>query len=107
MQQVQHDARAGGADRMAQRDGAALDVQALLVEYSPRRGAQMLTAIVGVVPCRQAGQYLGGKGLVDFPEVQVIQPQLMALQNRAGRVYWTQAHLRGVQAGPLRVDDAS
>src|SRR5579875_3710699 len=70
--QLQHqggdDPRAGGADRVAEGDGAAVDVDDLFID------AQR--------PDRVDGD--GGKGLVDLPEVDVGDLQAGLLQRLAG-----------------------
>ena len=55
VQQRHRDARPGAADGMAERDGAAVDVEALAIE--------MEFAI--------AGQHLGGKGFVELDEIEI------------------------------------
>src|SRR5581483_4891717 len=74
VQQVQHDARAGSADRMAERDRAAVDVELLGVE--PAHGAvqpELLAAVALVLPRGEAAEHLRGEGLVDLPGVEVVR----------------------------------
>ena len=70
------DPRAGGADRVAERDGAAVHVQALGVE------AQLAVA----------GQHLGREGLVHLDEVEVVEAQRQVLEQPLHRRHHADAH---------------
>src|SRR3546814_13758658 len=70
------DARAGGAQRMAERDGAAVEVGLVEVEAE----------FVG------AGQRLRGEGLVQLDDVEILHGQTGALQGLEGRRHRTHAH---------------
>ena len=93
---------------MAQCDGAAIDVEFAHIQLAERAVRTEFVAAVGIVlPRLDAAQHLRGEGFVDFPGVQVVQREVVALQDRRRGVHGAQAHLRRVEAGPLRVvDDA-
>src|SRR5690606_31464549 len=104
--QVQHNPVATGPDRMAEADCTAVDVQAVAVECAPRGLApEGGAAEVGVVEGRQAGQDLRRKGFVEFPQVDVIQRQLMAREQVRDAEHRRQSHDGGIQCGPLAVED--
>src|SRR5690606_39561689 len=58
VQQGGHDAHAGGAHRMAERDARTVDVELVLVVP---------------VPALEHGQHLAGEGLVEFHQVHVLE----------------------------------
>ena len=93
---------------MAERDGAAVDVELVLVQRA--QGciqAELLLAVGGVLPRGDAAEHLRGEGFVDFPGIQVVETQAMTLEYRRCRMHRTQAHLRRVQSRPLRIEDAA
>src|SRR6266849_903007 len=105
---MQHDARTRGADRVPKRDGAAVDVELRLVELAHRAiEAQFLAAVFVFLPRREAGEHLGCERFVDFPGIEVVELELVALEYRRRRMHGPEAHLRRVEARPLRVDDAA
>src|SRR3989304_3500274 len=72
MQQVEHNARTAGAHRMTQTDTTAINIQARRINRAHcRLLSQLFLAIFTVLPCLKTGQHLGGKGLVDFPVIDV------------------------------------
>ncbi len=88
--QRRHQLGARAAQRMAQRDGAAIDVQ-------PRRiGAGRL----------QPGQRHRGEGLVDFEQVDVVDLHAGALQRLLGRRQRRFQHDHRIAADHGHVDDA-
>src|SRR5437588_4532218 len=102
---MQNDSCTGGPHRVAEGDGAAVDVQPLPVELAQVAvEAELLPAVLVVLPRREAAEYLRGEGLVDLPVIEVVQPQAVALQDRRRRVHRPKAHLRRVEPRPLRVD---
>jgi len=104
---MQNDSRAGGAYRMAEGDRAAVDIQFILIQRTQRTvQSELVAAVLLVLPRREAAEHLRGEGLVDFPIVEVIQAQAMALQDRRRRVHRPEAHLRRIEAGPFRVHDS-
>ena len=108
LERVQHDARAGGADGVADGDGAAVDVELAAVE--PPEGAvepEMRLAVVVALPRGEAAQHLRGEGLVHLDRVDVVPAEAVALHHRRDRVHRPQPHLRGVERAPVRVDDAA
>ena len=72
MNQGRENLRAAGAERMAQRDGAAVDVDP--------RGIELELA--------DAGDGLGGKGLVQLDQVELIDGQAGALRAPSGWRVW-------------------
>src|SRR6185503_3912281 len=69
-QQVQHDARARSAHRVAERNGAAVHVQSFLVYFAQGSiKAKLFAAVLLVLPRREAAEHLGGERLVDLPVV--------------------------------------
>src|SRR5437764_643646 len=70
LQQMQHDARARRTDRVAERDRAAIDVELALVELAQRAvEPELFTAVLVILPRREATEDLRGERLVDFPVV--------------------------------------
>ena len=103
---MQDDASTGSADRVADGDGTAIDVETFLGNCAKRsRQVKLLSAVLVRLPCGEAAEHLCGKGLVDFPQVDVGQREPLALQDRRCRVHRAKTHLRRVKAGPLTVDD--
>ena len=77
---MQHDARTARADRMAYADAAAVEVEPLVRHFAERaRQPQMLAAIGRRPPRRETAEHLRGKCLVDFPVVDVVKPEPVAL----------------------------
>src|SRR5256885_2981904 len=106
-QQMQHDARARGADRVAERDGAAVDVQPVLIELAERAiEAKLLAAVLLVFPGGEAAEHLCRERLVDLPVIEIVEAEPVALEDRRRRMHGAEAHLRGIEAGPFGVDDA-
>src|SRR3977135_2570578 len=67
LEHVQHDARAGCSDRVAERDRAAIDVQLRAVELAEGAvEAEVLLAVRIAFPRGEATQHLRGEGLVDL-----------------------------------------
>src|SRR2546423_7847655 len=106
-QQMQHDARARGADRVAERDGAAVDVQPVLIELAERAiEAKLLAAVLLVFPGGEAAEHLRRERLVDLPVIEIVEAEPVALEDRRRRMHRPEAHLRRIEAGPFGVDDA-
>src|SRR5262245_32649290 len=60
LEEVQHDARARGADWMTERDGAPVDVQLLLIQITQGTiQAELLPAVLFIAPGGQAPEHLG------------------------------------------------
>src|SRR5256714_192869 len=78
------DARARGADGVSQRDGPAVDVDALLVD------AQHADRVQGH----------RGEGLVDLPEVDVARLPSRLLERLLGRAGGARRHVRGGGCAP-------
>ena len=79
-----------------------------LARSSLPRGAikpQDLAAELFVVPGRQASQHLRREGLVQFPGLDVLKRQFVALQQLGRRHHRPQPHDRGIERRPLAVDD--
>ena len=81
----QGQAGTGGAERVANGDGAAVGVQARVIKGD----AELLAA----------AQYLGGKGLVDLDDVHVVQAQPGAAESFLAGFNRTQTHDAGGNAG--------
>src|SRR5260221_14563416 len=108
LQEMQHDARARGTHRMAERDRAAVDVELLFIQRAHRAvETELLAAVFVVLPCGQAAQHLRGKCFVDLPVIEIVEAQAVALEDRRRRVHRAEAHLRRIEAGPLRIEDAA
>src|SRR5580692_12853566 len=70
--EMQHDTIAAGADRVADADGAAVDIDPVARDCAGRTvEAERVAAEFGVVPRREAAEHLGGEGLVEFPQLDV------------------------------------
>ena len=82
-QQVAHQARAGHAKRVADRDGAAVDIEPLA------GNAQLALAI----------QRLRGKGLVHLPQVDVLHCEAVARQQLGHGKHRADAHFVGLATG--------
>ena len=67
---------------------------------------ELLAAIGFVLPGREAAEHLRGEGFVDFPIVEIVQTDAVALEDRRRGMHRTEAHLRRIETGPFRVDDA-
>ena len=67
----------------------------------------MLAAIVIRLPCLDAAHDLSGESFIDFPGIQIVEPKIVALQDRGYRMHRAKAHLRGIKTGPLAVHNAA
>src|SRR5256885_7798279 len=106
-QQMQHDARARGTDRVAERDGAAVDVQPVLIELAERAiEAKLLAAVLLVFPGGEAAEHLCRERLVDLPVIEIVEAEPVALEDRRRRMHRPEAHLRRIKARPFGIDDA-
>src|SRR5882672_5045511 len=106
MQQMQHDARTRGAHRVAERNGAAVDVELFAIELAQRTvQTQLLAAVLVLFPRSEAAEHLRRERFVDLPGIEVVELQSVALEYRRRRMYRSETHLRRVQARPLRIDD--
>src|SRR4029077_9605271 len=104
--EMQHDAAAAGADRMAGADDAAVDVEAVARDTAGGAGGtQRVAGELVVLPGGEAAQHLRGEGLVDLPKLNVGQGQILALEDRGGAIDRTQSHYRGIERRPRAVDD--
>src|SRR5690348_7142588 len=108
LENMHHDANAGCADRMAERDRAAIGVELLGIDRSERAAqAELVAAERVVLPCAKAREHLRCECLVDFPRVDILKTEPTALEQRRDGVHRTQTHLGRVERRPLRIDDAS
>src|SRR3954468_18629929 len=93
---------------MAERDGAAVDVQPVLVELAERAlQPKLLAAVALVLPRGEAAEHLGGERFVDFPVIEVVQAEPLAFEDRGRRVNRSEAHLRRIESGPFGIEDAA
>src|SRR6185437_6964774 len=107
-EQVQRDACTRCANRMPQSDRAAVDVEPVRVDAAERaRQTQLVAAECIVLPRAKTGDHLRGECLVDLPGVDIAEAETVAREQRRGRIYGAQSHLRGIERRPLRIDDAS
>src|SRR5690242_8835606 len=90
VQQRSRDANSSAADRMAQRDGAAVDVQAI--------GTKAQLAITR--------DHLRGKSFVQLDEIDLGKRELLSLEQRAHCRNWTNPHNLRRDSDDLVVDDA-
>src|SRR5260370_24755900 len=99
---MQNDPGTGGSYRVAEGDGAAVDVQPLDVQLAHGAvEAELLPAVLVVFPGREAAKHLRGEGLVDLPAIEVVQPEPGALQDRRYRMHRSKTHLPRSEARPL------
>src|SRR5256886_17264709 len=81
------DARAGGAERMADGDAAALRVHLAAVDRAQRlRALDPGAAAIPGFPGLQRAEHLRGEGLVDLVDVELLQPDAGALEHLRHRV---------------------
>src|SRR5207248_7920284 len=96
-----------GADRMAERDGTAIDVQAVFIDLAERPiEPELLAAVPLVFPGGEAAEHLRRERLVDLPVVEIVEAEPMALEDRRRRMHGSEPHLRRIEPRPFRVDDA-
>src|SRR6185369_564840 len=88
---VTGEALAAHAVGMAHRDGAAVDVQAV------HRDAQLVGAI----------EHLHGEGLVELPQVDVVDAEAQTLEHLGHREHRTDAHLVGLAARDGEAEEAA
>src|SRR3984957_14077923 len=104
--EMQHDAVAARADRMADADRAAVDVEPVARD---RAGgaveAEHLAAELGILPCRETTEHLRREGFVELPQLDVAEGKLMATQQRGRAVDRAEAHDRRIERRPFAVDD--
>src|SRR5262249_21549025 len=104
--EMQHDTIARRADGMAKADRAAIDIEFRLVDLT--RGAveiENLPAEFLVVPGGEATEHLRGEGLVQFPSLNVLQSEIVALEQLGRRQHRAKAHDRWIERRPLAVED--
>src|SRR5438132_5410926 len=107
LQHVQHEARARGADGMADRDRAAVDVELAAVELAERAvEPEVRAAIVLALPRRETGEHLPREGLVDLHRIDVAPGEAVALHERRDRMHGAEAHFRRIERSPMGIDDA-
>src|ERR1700730_7183675 len=103
---MQHDAIAAAAYGMPEADRAAIDVEPGRIDLPGRAvEPQNLTAEFFFVPGGQAPQHWRRDRLVQFPRLDIPERQFVALQEFGRRQHRAQAHDRGIERGPLAVDD--
>ena len=71
------------------------------------RQAELVAAERVVLPRAKAGDHLRGERFVDFPRIDIVEREPVALQQRRRRVHGPETHLRGIERRPLRIDDAA
>src|SRR5580700_1422820 len=81
--QMQHDAIAAGADRMADANRATVDIEPVGRDFSRgTRQPERLAAEFGIVPGGEAAEHLRGEGFVQFPQLDVAERELVSFQDR-------------------------
>lgn len=104
--EMQHDAVAGGADGMTERDRAAIDVEPVTVDLTSRAvKPEDVPAEFVVVPGGEATEHLGGEGLVQLPGLDVLNREAVALKQRRCRHHRTEPHDAGIERRPVAVHD--
>ena len=92
---------------MAERNGAAVHVQLALVQRTHRAiEPQLFAAVLLVLPRREAAEHLRGERLVDFPVIEIVEAEAVALEDRRRRMHRAESHLRRIEPGPFGIDDA-
>src|SRR5690349_11844511 len=70
LEEVQHDARARGADRMTERDRSSVDIELVVIQRSKGSvEAEFFPAILFIAPCGEAAEHLRRERLVDLPVI--------------------------------------
>src|SRR5258708_5359552 len=93
---------------MAERDGAAVDIESLLIQRTERAlETKFLAAVLLVLPRREAAEHLRGEGFVDLPVIEIVQAEAVALEDRRRGMHRAEPHLRRIEPGPFRIDDAA
>src|SRR5215470_9216207 len=104
--EVEHDAVAARAHRMAEADGAAVDVELVAFDAAGRSvEAQNLAAEGVVLPGGDAAQHLRGEGLVELPQPDVAERQRMPAQDGGGAQHRAEPHDGWIERRPFAVDD--
>ena len=81
---MQNDAVPACADGVAEADRPAVNIELIPVNFAERLfKTKNIFAEVFVLPGGQTGQNLSGKGLVDFPQIDIFQAQLVFLEERS------------------------
>ena len=105
---MQDDAGTGGSDRVTDGDGATIGVELVRINVAERLWqAKLRAAVIVVTPGGEASQHLRGEGFVDFPGVEIVQSQTVALQDRRRCVHGAKAHLGWIEGRPLAIDEPS
>src|SRR6202035_4950375 len=95
--QMQHDTIAAGADRMADANGAAVDIKPVARDHSRSTWkAERRTAELVIVPCGEAAEHLCGERLVQFPQFDIAERELMAFEDRGRAIDRAQSHDGGI-----------
>ena len=104
---MKQNARARSAHGVTHGNGPSIDIQFFLIKSGHGRGkAQLVLSIAAFLPGTQTANHLRGKGLVNFPKVDVLHLELMALQKWGCRMNGAKAHLRGVKPRPLKINQS-
>src|SRR6516164_398299 len=104
--QMQDDAVAACADRMANPDGAAVDIEPVALDAPCRLIEMQQLATEGVVlPGGKAGEHLRGEGFVQFPERDVAERKAVPAQDFRSAQHRSEPHDGGFERRPLAVDD--
>jgi hypothetical protein len=105
LQQVQDDACAGRADRVTDRNRAAVDVETIVRSVpSPRQPSCSRQYSSDSQAARQPSTCAAKASLISQRSMSS-SAKPMALQDRRRRMHRAQSHLRRVEAGPLAVGD--
>src|SRR3984957_10368282 len=104
--EMQHDAIAAGADRMADADRAAIDIEPVARDFSRRAGkAERRAAELVIVPCGETAEHLRGERFVELPQFDIAERELMPFQDRGRTIDRAQPHDGGIERRPFAVDD--
>src|SRR5579862_4859205 len=81
--QMQHDAVAAGADRVADADRAAVDIEPVARDLSRSTWKpERLAAELVIVPGGEAAEHLRGERFVELPQFDIAERELVPLQER-------------------------
>src|SRR5581483_11743060 len=104
--QMQHDAIAAGADRMADADGAAVDIEPVARDVAGSAGkAERVAAEFVVLPGGKAAQHLRGERFVELPQFDVVEREAVPPQQRGRAIDRAQSHDARIERRPFAVDD--
>src|SRR5580704_2489551 len=104
--EMQHDPVAASANRMADADGAAVDIKNIARDAAGRCiEPERVAAELGILPSGETAQNLRGERFVQLPQFDVAEGEAVTLEQRGRAIDRTESHHRWIERRPFAVND--